>query len=284
MSKKDVLITGASGTIGGTIAKSLARADFNLHLAVRDKSRLERLDKELVRLGATVFDYPMNLRDSSSCEKTCQEFFKNAENPFALVSAAGNLAVPGKLLDVDFQSWSDGFTENFMSHIFLVRCFSSEIVKNKIADSRVVLFSGAGVGGNGSFANVTSYGAAKAALAHMAEALGEELSPHGIKINAVAPGAVLSAITDQAIKAGIERIGNYASSALECKKSGGVSPDLAAELVNFLLSDNAHQISGRLLSARFDQKVLREDPGAVAKDRSLFRLRRIDSDLFGASK
>ena len=59
----------------------------------------------------------------------------------------------------------------------------------------------------------------------------------------------------------------------------GVVRDL---LVSFLMSSSARRITGRLLSARFDQKRLRDEARAIEQHPHLFRLRRIDEDLFAA--
>src|SRR6185437_14497160 len=140
----------------------------------------------------------------------------------------------------------------------------------------IVALSGAGLGGNSTFEHYTSYSTAKAALTHLVEALAPELLKIGLRINAVSPGQVSSGLTETAIRAGTERAGQYAITAQKCKESGGVSPDLAAQLIEYLFGPAAVEITGRLLSARFDREAIQRQASTIVKNSNLFRLRRID--------
>jgi NAD(P)-dependent dehydrogenase (short-subunit alcohol dehydrogenase family) len=280
---KDVLITGASGVIGSAIARQLA-AHFNLHLTSRDMSKLQGLAGELTKTGSRISVYTMNLADPTHCQDTVRQFFVNAKKPYGLVCNAGHLGVLGRFDEIDFADWQQSIVENFLSHAAMIHAFVAGFRAERRRTGSIVILSGAGLGGPVTHTRLTSYLTAKAALTHLAEALSAELIDLDITINAVAPGQVRSGITDQAIAAGPARAGDYALSAQKCKQTGGVSPELAADLIDFLMGPQARGITGRLLSARFDLERLKQNLAAVARNPALYRLRRIDNDLFGEIK
>jgi NAD(P)-dependent dehydrogenase (short-subunit alcohol dehydrogenase family) len=150
----------------------------------------------------------------------------------------------------------------------MIHAFSKAMAARKTPEGSIVVLSGAGVGNAGDFSNVTSYSTAKAALVHLVEALAQELQTLKIRINAVAPGAVLSSMTEQARHGGKK------------DPKGFVSPDLAAQLIEFLMSPDSQNVTGRLLSARFDQDTVRQKEADIARDPHWYRLRRVDYDLF----
>ena len=106
-----------------------------------------------------------------------------------------------------------------------------------------------------------------------------ELAGTGILINAIAPGADTTEITNAVIAAGPERAGrDFYERNLKQKASGGDSPDLAARLAVHLASGRAGALTGKLLSAKWDQL---EGLDAEAANRSsLYALRRVDEVLF----
>jgi 3-oxoacyl-[acyl-carrier protein] reductase len=276
---KDVLITGASGAIGSALAKRFALLGYSLHLTSRVTARLKDLVKDLRQGGTPVKVYRLELSNVKNGEQVIRQFFKAADNPVALICNAGNLGVVDRFQDAAFSAWSASIMENFVGQAAMIHAFARSFAKLKRKDGSIITLSGAGLGANTTFDRLSSYSTAKAALTHLVEALAPELGSIGITINAIAPGQVLSGITKQAIKAGA-KAGPYAQSAKRCMENGGVSPELAADLIQFLVSPEAHGITGRLLSARFDAMALKQNAAAVAKDSNLYRLRRIDNDRF----
>lgn len=282
--KMDVLVTGASGTIGSAIARALAKSGFNLHLTSRALARLTPLVKELTGLGAQVETYEADLVNVRQCEKAVDAFFGRAKNPYGLVCNAGDLGVLGTFLRLGFDEWSAAVQKNFVAHAAMVHSFGRCFVSGGRKGGSIVLLSGAGLGGTVAHTHISAYGTSKAALTYLAEGLAEEFKELDITINAIAPGQVNSGVTAQAIRAGVEQAGLYAKKAEESMKNGGVSPDLGAQLVAYLMGPEARKITGRLLSARFDQERLRKEVQSVAGDADLYRLRRIDNDLFSKRK
>lgn len=274
---RDILLTGATGAIGGAIAARLAGPDVRLHLAGRSLEKLEALRQQLSGKG------PVVVRDAAldspeQAAAATARFVEEAAQPFGLICTAGNFGASGDFVEVDFPAWQQSFSLNFFSPAAMVQAFARGLKARKLAEGRVALLSGAGVGSSRSFAGATSYSTNKASLTHFVEAVAPELAPLGISINAVAPGAVVSRLTDEIIAAG----GNYGREAQALKTSGkGVPPELAADFVALLLGPGAARVTGRLLSARFDREQVEHHAAKVQESPDLFRLRRIDEQLFG---
>ncbi len=260
---KGVLITGATGIIGRAIAEHLHASGYAVFASGR--SKLE---------GLPAKTQACDLNDPASVNALSEWFFAQASEPYACVSVAGNLGEAGAFAEVDFVQWRKSFESNFFAHAALVQHF---VRRMKGKDGRVVLMSGAGLGADKTFTGVSSYSTAKAALTHFVEALAAEIAP--ITINAVAPGAVVSGMTHQAVAAEA-KASIYATEAKSHLASGGVSPMLAAELVRLLLEPASSVVSGRLLAARFDAGLVKSDPAAIGGRSDLFKLRRIDDAFY----
>ncbi len=276
----DILVTGASGVIGAAIARRLGTAGYPLHLTARDPGKLRGLQTELEKQGMTVATYALNLSKPEDPERVISEFFNRAPQPYGLVCNAGNFGKLGQFIDLTIAEWLQGLQENFIAQVRLIHAFGKAVKSRPATDRCILVLSGAGLGANTSFEFLSSYSTSKAALTHLVEALAPELAKVHTRINAISPGQVSSGLTETAIRAGVERAGPYALSAQKCKETGGVSPDLAAQLIEILFSPSSRGITGRLLSARFDRDVLQQNSPEVEKDPNLFRLRRIDNALF----
>jgi 3-oxoacyl-[acyl-carrier protein] reductase len=144
----------------------------------------------------------------------------------------------------------------------------------------IVTFSGGGA--TGTFLRFDAYATSKAAVVRLTENLAGELKAAGVRVNAVAPGFVATDIHRAAVSAGPERAGSshYAKAQQALESGEADPPQLAADLVAFLLSDASTDITGKLISARWDpwrdlafQHRLRSEPDLAA-------LRRIDDQFF----
>jgi len=279
MDQGDILLTGASGVIGTAIAKRLARAGYRLHLTSRQPTRLKALATELHQSGVPVSLIKLDLAKHATIEKVVHAFFRSAKNPVGVICGAGHMGELGELSQARLSAWLKTVDENFTAQVLLIRAYLLAHKKKRLTRGRIVAFSGAGLGGDGPFSHMSAYGSAKAALTHFVEAISAEVQPLGITVNTIAPGQVLSTITQQVLKAG-NKAGHLQASAQRCIETGGTSPDLAAQLVEFLLTPAADGITGRLISARFDLDSLRNDPSKVNTQPSLYRLRRIDNNLY----
>ena len=118
--------------------------------------------------------------------------------------------------------------------------------------SKIIFLSGGGA--TRAMYGASSYGASKSGLVRFAETLAHELKQYNIDVNCVAPGAMNTEFLEQALKAGPEGIGEeFYQQCLNQKNKGGVDFKVPTELIEFLLSEESDEISGKLIAAVWDK-------------------------------
>lgn len=284
---KWVLITGGAKGIGKSVSMRLVADGYSLVCVGRDAVALEELKREASRVAAglnslaRVETLVADLAEAGVGERV----FKEIQNrglplPEALVSNAGDYGVLGPIQSADLKAWKKSFDLNFFSSVELVQSFVQAWEgKGQAGRKKVILMSGGGLGGSQVWPGIAGYACAKAALYRFMEVVHEEIHPLGFDVNCVAPGAVKTGITDQAERAGAEKLGKLYDATLQVKSKGGDSPELAAELIARLIGPECDGLSGRLLSAKWDRGLLGQS-AEISRDKDLLRLRRIDNELF----
>jgi NAD(P)-dependent dehydrogenase (short-subunit alcohol dehydrogenase family) len=280
--KKFALITGGAKGIGKSISLKLASEGWDLILWGRDSAALDSEAESLKNAyGVQVLTRSLDLSDLASVPLAFEELSRQSCLPDALVCNAGSYGILGSLKDVNIEAWKKSFDLNFFSvaaliQQYLLLCEEAPEQKRR----SIILLSGSGLGGSKVWPGISSYGCAKAAIYRLMEFVHEEAHISlKIDVNCIAPGAVKTGITEQAVGAGKDLIGSLFEASLKVVNEGGDSPELAAHVVSQLLSEACAGISGRLISAKWDHQALL-NPEEIYKNGDLFRLRRIDQSLF----
>ena len=261
-----VLVTGGSMGIGAACAQRLAADGWTVIVAARGREAVERSVGSLEGDGheALVLDVG---------EPAAWEAAKPTLSRLdALVHAAAVIGPIGAAEEIDPAAFLDVLRINVLGTFLAAQHCLPAL---RAGGGPIVAFSGGGA--TGPLARYDAYAASKAATARLVE----NLAADGVRINAVAPGFVATRMHEATLEAGPESAGSdYHAKTLGQLDSGGTSPEVAAELVAFLLSDAAQGISGRLISAPWDpwrepafQERLRTEP-------ALATLRRIDDQFF----
>ena len=281
-STKTALITGGAKGIGRAISEELASQGWNLILWGRDEPALEKAASELEsrhRVGVQIRRADLS---DLSCIPTCfKEMQVQKLLPQALICNSGDYGTLGDLKDVDIEKWRKSFDLNFFSYASLAQSYVNLAQELDPASRKsLILMGGSGQGGAKVWPGISAYSCAKAAIYRLTEVLHEEVHASlNIDVNCLAPGAIKTGITDQAIHAGQQVLGGLYQASVSVVQSGGDSPALVSQCVARLLSDACSGISGRLISAKWDGPYL-DHPSELNQDRDLLRLRRIDKDLF----
>lgn len=188
LSGKSALVTGASGGIGGEIARALHTQGATVALS---GTRLDPLEKLKGELGTRAYVLPCDLGDAASIE----QLLKAAEAAMGgidiLVNNAG-LTRDGLALRMKDEDWQKVIDVNLTAGFRLARGALRGMMKKRWG--RIIgITSVVGVTGNPGQAN---YAAAKAGMIGMSKALAQEVASRAITVNCVAPGFIETQMTD----------------------------------------------------------------------------------------
>jgi 3-oxoacyl-[acyl-carrier protein] reductase len=233
LSSQTALVTGASGGIGGAIARTLYRRGAMVMLAGTRASALEALAAEL---GGRAHVGLADLSDPAAPDRLVKEAELAMSRVDILVNNAGLArdALALRMTDADFQAVLD---VNLTAAFRLTRLVLRGMLRRRhgriIGITSVVAFTG-----NPGQAN---YAAAKAAMIGMSKSIAAEVAGRGITVNCVAPGAIVTAMINkltaeqQARLLGMIPAGRF-----------GMPEDVAAAVL-FLASPEAAYVTGQTL-------------------------------------
>jgi len=190
LSGKTALVTGATGGIGGAIARAFHTAGATVAISGRQSDKLEALAKEL---GERVHVLPCDLADRAAVAKLIDEAVAKMGGLSILVNNAG-LARDNLFMVMKDDQWDDVIAVNLTSTFMLCRAAARAMLRARPNFGRIInIASVSGVFGNPGQGN---YAASKAGVIGMTKSLAREVAPRGITANCIAPGFIQTAMTD----------------------------------------------------------------------------------------
>ena len=185
---QSALVTGATGGIGGAIARALHAQGATVALSGTRREALEALASEL---GARVHICPANLSDTVSVEALVPSAEEAMGGLDILVNNAG-ITRDNLFIRMKDEEWSDVMRVNLDSVFRLSRAVAKTMMRKRYG--RIIsITSVVGTTGNPGQGN---YAAAKAAIVGMSKALAAEVASRNITVNCVAPGFIATPMTD----------------------------------------------------------------------------------------
>ena len=233
LKKQNIIVTGASGGIGGSIVEHLYEAGANVLATGTKVEKLEQLKNRFSKIKILPFDISQHDKIESFIDDANKLL---GENLNCLVNNAGitkdNLAIRMNLME-----WSKVIDLNLTSTFLMSKFAIKKMLKNKFGKI-INITSVVGHTGNVGQANYT---ASKAGVVAMSKSLSIEYSKKNININCISPGFIKTAMTDKLDDKFREAIISKIPSA----RLG--DPDDIANAVLFLCSNQSDYINGETL-------------------------------------
>ena len=183
---KVAFVTGASYGIGAATALALADDGFDVAVSATRADNLRQTAEALRARGRRVCDVSLDLCSQASIEAAFGAVVKALGRVDVLVNNAG-VNLRANALDVTPEAWETVMRANATGTFFLTQQFGRHLVAAGRPGCVVNVASTHGIIGA---AERSTYGISKAAVLHMTRMLAIEWAPHGIRVNAVAPGRV----------------------------------------------------------------------------------------------
>lgn len=231
---KTALVTGATGGIGGAIARALHAQGAHVVLSGTREAALAELKAHLGERASTVV---ANLSDAEQVDGLVAKAEEAAGAPLDIVIANAGITRDGLIVRMKDEDWDTVIKVNLEGYFRLARAAAKGMMKRR-AGRIIGITSIVGVTGN---PGQTNYAASKAGMIGFSKALAQELASRGVTVNCVAPGFIASPMTDalnEQQKAGI-------LSTIPAGKLGE-GADIAAACV-YLASNEGGYVTGQTL-------------------------------------
>ena len=227
---KTALVTGATGGIGGAIARGLHAQGATVGISGRNEDKLNALKAEL---GDRVHVLPADLSSSEAAVDLIKRAEEAMDGVDILVNNAG-LTRDGLSMRMKDEDWQDVIDVNMTSTFKLAQAAQRGMMKKRFG--RIInIASVVGVTGNPGQCN---YVASKAGMIGWSKAMAAEVASRNITVNCVAPGFIATAMTDA--------LNDDQKSAINAKIPAGrmgSSEDIASAVV-YLASEEAGYVTG----------------------------------------
>jgi NAD(P)-dependent dehydrogenase (short-subunit alcohol dehydrogenase family) len=276
LNNKNIIITGASQGLGKEIAKYCLNEGASVSVCARNTTMLHETMKEL-----DMYKKPdrkiWGIAADVAAKDEADEFVKQTMSRFlsidVLINNAGIHGAKNTLADQDFDlaGWKEAVNVNLFGVLHM--CLAVMPYFKKTGHGKIINLSGGGA--TFPMPGMSAYAASKAALVRLTETMAIELKQYRIDANAVAPGAMNTRLLEDVLVHGKGRVTpEYYEKALKQKESGGTPMSKAAELCVYLASDESNGVTGKLISAVWDDWAhLHENSEVLESD--IYTLRRI---------
>ncbi|MFN4133596.1 MAG: SDR family NAD(P)-dependent oxidoreductase [Candidatus Hadarchaeales archaeon] len=271
------IVTGASKGIGRCIAETFAREGCSLTIVSRNLEEIVAAGKEIEKHGVDVLALKCDVSQQEDVKGMVDATIEKYGKIDILVNNAGIYGPLGPFVDNSPEDWRQTIEINLLGTVNCARFVLPHMIAAR--KGKIINLSGGGAGGPPT-PTLSAYFTSKVAVAAFTEILAVEVKEFNIQVNAIAPGAVNTRLLDQVLAAADKVDRKFLEKSIQQKETGGIPPQKAADLALFLASDESDGITGKLLSAVWDDyRSFSKLPESI-RSSSIYTLRRIDEKLF----
>jgi NAD(P)-dependent dehydrogenase (short-subunit alcohol dehydrogenase family) len=257
LESKTAIVTGAARGIGRAIAEALAREGACLVLADRNHEEAKRVAAAIGGRGPALA-LPVDVAVREDVEAMVADTAEAFGPPDVLVTCAGILGVRELqgLLELTDNEWDGVLDVNLRGTFLCAQAFARTVVAQGRSGSIVTVSS---IGATRPTDGAPAYHASKGGVEALTRSLAVNLAPHGIRVNAIAPGYIVTDMTRQ----GLDDIGTWTAihNRIPLGRMGHAT-DLAGAAV-YLASEEAAYVTGHVLAVDGGALVLGWTPAVM---------------------
>jgi NAD(P)-dependent dehydrogenase (short-subunit alcohol dehydrogenase family) len=237
LSGKTAIVTGSRRGIGRAIALAMAREGANVVVSDISREDCQKVVGEIEKLGRKGLALKCDVSSSKDVEDMVKRTVAEFGKVDILINNAGIMDFK-PFLELTEEEWDKTLNVNLKGQFLCARAAGRVMIKSKWG--RIINIASISSGGCGiAFPLIAHYTASKGGVMALTEALAMELTPQGINVNAICPGAI-----DTDISKGVKESGQLAQVLARIPKGKLGQPEEIANLAVFLASEEADYISG----------------------------------------
>jgi len=250
--KPSVLISGGTHGLGRALAESYFKRDCAVFVFGRDPASVDRTVFEIrshVPGSGDIKGFIADVSRLDQVEGVVYRVLDETGRIDVLVSNAGIYGPIGPVESTHANDWDHAININLNGSVNLIRAVIPNMKKQRTG--RIIQLSGGGA--TKPMPNFTAYAAAKAGVVRFVESVAEELREFRVPANSVAPGALNTRMLRQVIDSGPSRVGeSFFKRSKEQDVSGEAGFEKAIQLIMYLSFESPKELTGRLISAIWD--------------------------------
>lgn len=235
--KKIAVVTGGSRGIGKEIAVKLAEEAYVIVNYNGSEEKAAQVVREIKDKGGNAEAVKCNVASFKECEKFIGDIVERFGKIDILVNNAG-INKDGLILSMSEEDFDSVINTNLKGTFNCIKFVSKSMIKNRYGKI-INISSISGVAGNTGQAN---YAASKAGIIGLTKSVAKELAKRNINVNAIAPGFIMTEMTDVLG----DKVKENILSQIPLKRFG--TPQNVAELAAFLASDKSSYITGQVIN------------------------------------
>lgn len=235
---KTAIITGGTRGIGRAIALRFAQEGANVAFTGRSyNDNMKEVEAEIAKLGVKSKGYAFDASNFEDTHKIVEQIKEDFEKIDVLINNAG-ITQDGLMMRMTEEQWDSVINVNLKSAFNLTHAITPIMMRQK-SGSIINMSSVVGLTGN---AGQVNYSASKAGLIGLTKSLAKEIGSRGIRVNAIAPGFILTDMTSELS----EEVRKQWAQQIPLRRGG--APEDVANVALFLASDLSSYVTGQVMS------------------------------------